>query len=61
MLNDDDVKMSVQRLLAFWLTVLVGVVLVLALCAVLGMVTGGLRPVIEQGHSYYGGYVDHRL
>ena len=60
----DDLKSSAKRVVAFWLTVLVVLVIGILLCVVLSAVLGmgtPLRSVIEQGHSYHGGFHDHRL
>ena len=60
----DDLKSSAKRVLAFWVTmilvIVIGILLCVLLSAVLGMGTP-LRPVIGQGHSYHGGFHDHRL
>ncbi len=63
-MRDEDLVSSAKRLAAFWLTVIVAVVVVIVLCMALSAVFGtgtALHPTLGQGYAYHGGFHDHRL
>lgn len=61
MLRDAELKASVKRVAAFWLTVLFAVVVCLLLVMVLSVVFNATADTLVKQPSYVGGYHDHRL
>lgn len=60
----DELLNSAKRVIAFWLTMIAVIVICILLVVVLSAVLGtgtALHPTLGYGHSFHGGFHDHRL